>query len=211
LYGLLVVVRARFGVGCLEERQFGVKKDWVLDQPDFDRLLEWLDDDREIAGEKYEIIRRNLIKIFNCRASPNPEELADETINRVASRVALVAPDYTGDPCNYFYGVAKIVYLECMKARPVLVAPLAPTSEEEQRAEQVLYDCLENCIRVLDAGSRNLVLEYYVGEKRDRIEQRKKLAKRLGITPAVLRLKAYRIRLGLHKCVGGCVRRQHSH
>lgn len=198
-------------VGRLEERQLGVKKDWVLDQPDFDRLLEWLDQDREMAGEKYEMIRRNLIKIFNCRGCPTPEELTDETINRVASRVAVVAPDYSGDPSNYFYGVAKIVYLEYMKVKPVLVAPLAAPSEEEQRAEQVLYDCLENCIRALDAGSRNLVLEYYVGEKRDRIEQRRRLAERLGITPAVLRLKAYRIRLGLQKCVAVCVRRQNSH
>lgn len=181
----------------------------MLDQADFDRLLEWLDDDdREVAGEKYEIIRRNLIKIFNCRGCPNPEELADETINRVASRVGVVAVTYTGDPSNYFYGVAKIVHLEYMKTRPTLVAPLAPPSEEEQQAEQILYDCLENCVRALEAGSRNLVLEYYVGEKRDRIEKRKELADRLGITPAVLRLKAYRIRLGLQKCVAVCVRRQ---
>jgi hypothetical protein len=188
-----------------------VKKDWVLDQADFDRLLEWLDDDdREVAGEKYELIRRNLIKIFNCRGCQSPEELADETINRVASSVAVVAITYSGDPSHYFYGVAKIVYLEYMKNRPVSLAPFVSPSEEEQRAEQRLYDCLENCVRLLDSNSRTLVTQYYVGEKRARIEQRKKLADKLGITPAVLRLKAYRIRLGLQKCVTTCVRRHDS-
>jgi len=39
-----------------------MKKEWVLTQEAFDRLLGWLDPDRESAGEKYEAIRLRLIK-----------------------------------------------------------------------------------------------------------------------------------------------------
>jgi hypothetical protein len=44
-----------------------MKKDWVLTQDAFDKLLNWLDSDRERAGQKYETIRLRLIKIFTCR------------------------------------------------------------------------------------------------------------------------------------------------
>ncbi len=39
----------------------------VLKQDDFDKLLAWLHDDREQAGQKYEEIRESLIKIFSWR------------------------------------------------------------------------------------------------------------------------------------------------
>ena len=47
-------------------------------------LLEWLDPNLDLAGEKYEEIRRGLIKIFGYRGCSDAEGLADETINRVA-------------------------------------------------------------------------------------------------------------------------------
>ena len=51
-----------------------------------DRLLHWLDRDRDRAGQRYEQIRSGLIKVFLCRGAVDPEELADETINRVARK-----------------------------------------------------------------------------------------------------------------------------
>ena len=44
-----------------------MKKGWVLTQELFDTLLDWLDPDRERAGQKYETIRLKLIKIFTSR------------------------------------------------------------------------------------------------------------------------------------------------
>ena len=62
-------------------------KDWSLSQEDFDALLAWLDPEREQAGLKYEQIRGSLIKIFTGRGCTDPEELADETINRVTAKI----------------------------------------------------------------------------------------------------------------------------
>ena len=89
-----------------------MKKEWVLTQDAFDTLLSWLDSDRDRAGTKYETIRLRLIKSFTCRGCWEAEELADETINRVVSRVPELAGEYRGDPALYFYGVSQRIQLE---------------------------------------------------------------------------------------------------
>ena len=53
----------------------------------FAKLLDCLDADREQAGEKYEDLRRTLLRFFEWRGAPFPEEHADETFNRVACRL----------------------------------------------------------------------------------------------------------------------------
>ena len=83
-----------------------VRKEWDLTQENFDQLLAWLDPNREQAGRRYEDIRRKLVKIFVSRGCIIAEELADETINRVAMKVHEIVDTYTGDPALYFYGVA---------------------------------------------------------------------------------------------------------
>ena len=62
-----------------------MKKNWVLSQKAFDDLLDWLASNREQAGHKYEAIRRRLITIFTGRGCCDAEDLADETMNRVAN------------------------------------------------------------------------------------------------------------------------------
>src|ERR671938_30866 len=53
----------------------------------FTKLLARLDPDRERAGEKYEELRRTLVKFFEWRGAPFPEDQADETFNRVARKL----------------------------------------------------------------------------------------------------------------------------
>ncbi|HEX8069854.1 MAG TPA: hypothetical protein VF546_07885 [Pyrinomonadaceae bacterium] len=180
-------------------------KDWNLSQPDFDALLAWLAPDRDQAGERYEAIRRRLIKIFTCRGCHEPEDLADETINRVVKRLPEIGPAYgDSDRALYFYGVANKVHLEYVRRRPgasspVQVAALPVVSEEP------LYACLERCIGRLPARSRDLVLRYYHEEKRRKIEERKRLAAQLGIALNALRIRAHRIRTKLQRCVEDCL------
>ena len=67
-----------------------MNKNWLLTKEAFDALLGWLDPNREVAGQKYEVIRRRLITIFSCRGCAEAEDLADETINRVASKLSAI-------------------------------------------------------------------------------------------------------------------------
>jgi DNA-directed RNA polymerase specialized sigma24 family protein len=172
-----------------------------LNQDGFDKLLSWLDQDREQAGRKYEEIRRRLIKIFTCRGCYEPEDLADETINRVAKKVEEISKTYVGNPALYFYGVARKVHQEYLRRKPLYAQPLPLHTDELEHA----YQCLERCIQKLAADSRDLVLQYYYGDKRAKIERRRRLADQLGIGLNALRNRAHRVRAILHQCVENCL------
>lgn len=181
-----------------------MRKDWSPTQGDFERLLDWLGPSREEAGLKYEDIRRRLIKIFTSRGSYEPEELADETINRVTKKVVGLTATYSGDPALYFYGVANRVHQESLRKRTRTIPPQpAPPDGFEQE-----YECLELCMAKLDAESRELVLQYYQGEKGAKIEHRRALAERLGIAVNALRIRAHRVRNTLRDCVRDCLARR---
>jgi DNA-directed RNA polymerase specialized sigma24 family protein len=179
----------------------------ALTQDEFDALLAWLDPDRDQAAQKYEEIRRRLIKIFVCRGCPVAEDLADETINRVAGKVEGVAPSYVGNPVLYFYGVAKKVYHEWFrewlrKQEATADASVAdPVPDPDPPEPDREYDCLMECMKLLAPKDQDLILDYYQEEKQAKIDHRKKLAEGLGIGLNTLRIKVYRLRARLQECV----------
>ncbi len=179
-----------------------MKTKWDLTQEAFERLLAWLDPDREQAGRKYEKIRLQLIKIFTCRGCLCPDDLADETINRVAGKIQEIAAGYAGDRSLYFYGVARNVHLEYVRKRHILAPPPAPEPRSESDIE---YKCLERCMQRLATTNRELILQYYQEEKQAKIDHRKELAKQIGIGPNALRIQIHRIRKTLQKCLTDCV------
>lgn len=174
-----------------------------ISQEQFDGLLDWLDPERDKAGLKYESIRKRLIKIFVCRGSDRPEELADRTINRVARKLPEIRASFVGEPAHYFCGVASNIFRESLKnqkipaARPV--SPVLPDADDERD-----YACLEQCVEKLSSFDRDLVLQYYQQEKHAKIEHRKKLAERLGLAINALRIRACRTRAALLECVERC-------
>ena len=179
-----------------------MKKNWVLSQDSFDALLRWLSADRDQAGQIYEEIRLRLIRIFTARASTEAEDLADETMNRVASKLPEIGGTYAGDPAVYFYAVANNVHLEFLRKKPLAHVPLAvdETADGEDR-----FRCLEECLSALSDENRHLVIQYYQDERQAKIDRRKLLAQRLGIAPNALRIRACRIRASLLKCVEKCL------
>lgn len=178
------------------------KKEWNLTQEAFARFLNWLNPDANQAGDKYEEIRLRLIKIFACRGCDCPEDLADETINRVVRKVPEIAENYEGDPALYFCGVARYVHHEYLREKP---PPQPPPPADEPSGTDKEYECLEQCIENLPARSRELFLQYYQEEKRAKIEHRKRLASQLGIPLNALRIRACRIRMNLQRCVLDCL------
>jgi RNA polymerase sigma factor (sigma-70 family) len=163
-------------------------KNWVMSQESFEGLLEWLDSD--------------LIKFFNCRTHCEAEDLADETINRVTSRLHEIKSQVTGERTRYFFGVARKVQMEYLRRK---TPPTPPEAVADSHRVEVESKCLEECIAKLSAENRELVLRYYAADGREKIEQRKLLAEKLGIAPNALRIRAYRIRAALQKCLERCV------
>ena len=184
-----------------------MNKNWDFSQDDFDALLAWLDPDREQAAIKYEEIRRRLIKIFTGRACVEAEDLADETINRVISRLPQIKEEFTGDRSRYFFGVANKVFMEYMRRKPPQPPP-APAPDPIQA--ELEYQCLEHCIDRLSAENRDLLLKYYGLNGLSKVDRRKQLAEELGIAPNALRIRAYRIRVALQECVQRCIERSKS-
>lgn len=197
-----------------------MKKDWAVTQQDFDRLLDWLDADRDSAGSKYERIRVRLIKIFTCRGCFDADDLADETINRVTAKLDDIAESYSGDPALYFYGVAQKVHLEYLRRKPAIQE--SSMIGKELRSQTMLvaeptenieddYACLERCMEQLSEENRRLVLEYYQNEKRAKIDHRKRLAEEIGIAVNALRIRAHRIRFQLQQCMESCLDQVPAH
>lgn len=185
-------------------------KDRSVSREAFDQMLAWLDSDREQAGRKYEEIRCGLIKIFVCQGCSDPEGLADETIDRVIHKIPEIVPNYAGNPALYFSGVARYILLEYKnRIAQLRLLPAAPPKQIEKGEDiEREYECLDRCIERLTPANRELILEYYREEKRAMIENRKRLAERLGVTPNALRVRADRIRNSLEKCVANCLKQK---
>jgi RNA polymerase sigma factor (sigma-70 family) len=183
-----------------------MKRGTELTQATFEELLDWLDPDREAAGKKYEYIRLRLIRIFTGRGCRIAEELADETIDRVAIKVREVSANYTGNPAAYFYGVAYKVLHEYQRKNPRVLSDLPDLAapDEADHIEEV-YDCLERCLQSLARDQRTLLLHYYQGSKQQKIKHRRELAEQLGIALNALRIRAFRIRTTLQHCVSKCL------
>ncbi len=197
------------------------KKDWVLTSDALDRLLTFLDHDRDRAAEKYEGLRQMLIMFFDRRRVSSPEDQTDETINRVARRLS-EGEEITASPNTYFYAVARNVWRELL-AKPELIrssidelprarlpaddpAALGDVMAARVKKERML-DCLEQCLSELPVDSSELLVSYYRGDKSARIKSRKELAERLGIPLNALRIRACRLRDKLEHCVRNCLQK----
>ena len=173
-----------------------------LRQEDFDRLLGWLDPDRERAGLLYEKIRWRLIAILASRGCALAEELADETIDRVSRRVADIQATYVGDRAIYFLGVMNNVHHEYLKRPPL---PRLVEREDDVNTTEQMHQCLDNCLNALAPHARQLIEQYYAENKRAKIDLRKLIARKLQINSSTLRLRALRIRTKLQECIHQCL------
>ena len=144
------------------------------------------------------------------------EELADETIDRVAEKTQQIAGSYVGDPASYFCGVAHKIYLE--HARKVishlttLPADVADKKEPPQDEGEFRYRCMEQCMEHISIQNRELILAYYgaANDPQGKIAGRKELSQRLGIGANALWIRTHRIREGLKKCVEMCLERKQA-
>ena len=178
---------------------------WTLTPELFEQLLDWLNPDREQAGRDYEALRRRLIKLFTCRGCSDPELLTDKTFDRVARKMPEIKVTYVGPREPYFYKVADNIRLESTRIKPSSIPPPPLTAEEQDELEK-RHSCLDECMKSLSSENREIVWEYYQQDKRAKIDQRKRLAERLGISLNALRIRSFRIRAALQECVLACMK-----
>lgn len=181
----------------------------------FTRLLACLAPERERAGEKYEELRSTLIRFFEWRGAPFPEDHTDETLNRVAQKLndGVEIRNFSG----YCHEVARRVCLEIWKSRESRRAALPEDqlrNMEDIRAadrameKERLLECLEECLERLPVESRALLFEYYRNESGRQIRVRRALAEALGLQREALANRVQRLRDKLEKCVMKCFQKK---
>lgn len=177
-------------------------------------LLLMLDPDRDRAGTKYEHLRRKLIKFFEWNSCFPAEDLADETFVRLEQRIEEVE---IRDLAGFAWGIAKNVRQEARKraARTVNIPDLpgpegdlpdARSSEKdilEKMQRERRFKCLSLCLQRMPEPDRGLFLAYHKVEGKN-LRYRQRLAMRLGISLAALRVRVNRLREGLEKCARNC-------
>lgn len=185
------------------------RTEWSLTEEAFDKLLAAFSPDRDEAARQYEALRTKLIRSFEWRGVPLADACADETLNRVAKRID--EGKQIDNVVGYAYRVAYFVFLETLTEpelididqegiHPPAVEPQFEDTEYEQRQR-----CFDSCLGELPIKNRKIILVYYEGERRTKIERRKKLAEQLQISLDALRIRAHRIRKGLEECISRCL------
>ncbi|MCM3872573.1 MAG: hypothetical protein ND895_17965 [Pyrinomonadaceae bacterium] len=192
------------------------RRKWALTKEALDRMLARLDSDVEAAGEKYLLLRRNLVRYFEGRGCPFAEDHADESINRIAKR--LDESEVIRDINGYSYGIARLLLLEIYKERereakalkglPSLRLVDSNPAEFDEGVDRL--ECLNHCLGRLPSDGRQMILGYYQGDRQSRIENRKRLTESLGIPNRALRSRAVRIREKLEACLSTCLKKKRS-
>ncbi len=187
------------------------KQQWTLSGAALAKLLACLDADAERAGEQYEAIRLALVKFFDWRRAHFPEDLADETLNRVIRKID--EGETLRDLPTYCLGVARFVWRESLRSPDHLRADIEELASHAAPAQTSLTEtderqsCFEHCLEALPLESRQLILRYYQDERRQKIDQRLALAVRLGIPLNALRSRAQRIRGQMAQCIAECLKK----
>jgi len=183
----------------------------------FEKLLLRLDSDRDSAGQRYEDLRWMLIRFFDWNSCISPEELADETFNRLAQRLE---DSEIHDVTAFAWGIARKIRHEALNRTPRFVPVAEVTGEgsvlvdEEQNETQIhdriqrerLLKCLEMCIQKLPSKEQRLFVSYHTATP-NQANDRQRLARDLGLRIEALRMQVIRLRDKLRKCSEQCVGR----
>ena len=195
------------------------KSSWSLTQPVFTRFLDWLDGADNSEGRVYLEMRQRLVTYFDRKNCLDPDDLADEVLNRVARRLEEEGSIESETPAKYCYIIARYVFMESLRsplAKTVQLdhvssgrsgGDLAVVADPDQTATtERAMTCLDRCADKLDADSRKMIFGYYVGTERIKIENRRILADKIGISMNALSIRACRVRNKLETCVQNCVK-----
>lgn len=162
--------------------------------------------------ERFRALQSKLIFYFERRHCFDPEELADETLERVMRR--LCDGTEVSDLTNYSYGVARNVFYEYLRRER---AKRKYTEEQRQRPEAAAdedgeaearerrHRCQEGCMARLKERERWLLFEYYRYKGQRKVSHKQKLAEQLNISREALTLRIFHLKRRLKACVKDCL------
>jgi DNA-directed RNA polymerase specialized sigma24 family protein len=170
----------------------------------FANFLRWLHPVSELAGEEYERLRFRLVTFFSHRNCRFPDELVDETINRVCLKIG---EEQIQNKVAFVYGFAKNVFLESTRKEKhhVNIDEISVASPDVVESTSIAAEVLDKCLGELSAENRTLILDYYSEQKQAKIDLHKQLTERLKTTQTALRMRVVRIKQTLKNCLQECM------
>lgn len=179
----------------------------------------------ENQDEKFNLLRLKLVRFFELQgAIGHAEDFADETISRVAEKLANGVKIEVNEPYYYFRGFAvnilrehwrskeKLVSLEDIENKNFISGGVNPAELSEISEDDILknrrLDCLSKTLSILSAENRELFLNYHRETKDSRENWRAKLAQNLKIDVTALRNRVTRLRKKIEQLVLECLENQ---
>jgi hypothetical protein len=180
------------------------------DQDPLDLLLARLHSDRVRAGERYETLRRTLLKFFELRRHADADVLADRVIDLISRRLG---EGLAIESIELFaLGVARHVDSDVRRSKsarrvaveaageltdPAGTPESALTRVEAERQQAGERKRMLHRLQQLPMDIQSLLIDYYRGSGRARIQRRRQLAAERGGNLNSLRIAVCRIRAGL--------------
>jgi DNA-directed RNA polymerase specialized sigma24 family protein len=174
----------------------GPRRTSSFDAEAWERFMTLLNPDRDLAALEHERVRQTLVTFFRSRHCWDPEQCADETIDRTVRRIEEV--QYL---LPFMRGVARNVALELQRSRQLqlganhlklLVSTPIDSADIIDHERHLQY--LERCLQFLAPADREFILAYHCYDKAEKIELKKTMAQSFGISRQLLRVRAHRLR-----------------
>lgn len=188
-----------------------MKKGYILEKQDFDALLTLFSEDREEAGKNYEKLRAGLVRFFRFRGCSDPQSLADETFNRVASKISSFRSTVESQPTAFVYGFARKILLEDRRSPRARESQLDELPDRYRIANDPVDEAVEEdhahlqkCLGELSNEDREVVTEYFSRERGEKIDLRRRMAEKLGCSSQALQSRIFRIKAVLRGCIDRC-------
>lgn len=176
-----------------------------INNESFEYFLQSLSTNETEAGVAYTKLRDSLVRFFQLKGDAEPETAADETIDRVALKFSQNSK--IDNLTKYSFGVARLVFLERLRRNQK-----EKNSHDGFYANKALFsaDTIENdeflfyreCFQSLPEPDRRFLERYFMElPNAQQNENRKKMIDEFGVSVNNLRLKIFRLRKRLNKCL----------
>ena len=175
-----------------------------LNAQSYSLLLKALAPDERAAEAAFLRLRGSLVRFFELKGDNDPVEAADETLDRVSSKLGQeVAIEQV---TKYSFGVARLVFLENLRNTQRASNALREYGRhgEESTADDDAdgFATMRDCFSELSEHNKELLRSYFADISRNSLdEKRQRLAAKTGLSINGLRLRIFRLRKQLEECV----------
>lgn len=170
-----------------------------LGQTALDKLFQLLEPDAQSIEEGFQRCRFKLLKFFAWRRCADPDDLADETINRLLKNVHAGQEISADKPYSYVYAIATHVFMESLRAKKKSEVIIDIDEVQDIAGAGAVDDCQKQCLEQLSDEKRELLARYYLDD-----DEREDIAGEQGLSLNALRLQVHRIKNWLRRCWEDC-------